>query len=70
MPIYAIAIDGPLDQPNRKFYVEVITQLDTLVSGRFKCRELASNHTWELDERKLKLVWLDEKQVKEFESQK
>lgn len=63
MPIYAIATDGPIDNHNRKFYVEILKQHDGAISGQFTCRELGTKKRWRFDAKKLELAWLSEESV-------
>jgi hypothetical protein len=59
MNTYAIATIGPVENPNKKIYVEVVGQYNEGASGRFLCNDLSSGKALEIREHNLKIVWLE-----------
>ncbi len=57
MAVYAIATDGPLDQPNGKRLVEILTQINEFPTCRFRCRIVKTGVYITTDLDHLKLAW-------------
>ena len=57
MAIYAIATCGPLEQPNEKVLVEILSQINELPTCRFRCCVVKTGVFITTDLDHLKLEW-------------
>ena len=60
MPIYAKAILGPLEQPNGRTLVRILTQLPDQPFGRYLCREVGTEKPLTIYKQHLELFWMED----------
>jgi hypothetical protein len=66
--IYAKAILGPIEQPNGRTIVRILTQLPTPTAGWYACREVGTNKLLTIPINHLELFWMEDHNAPATES--